>query len=152
MKDAQNAGSLEKIQSARMVFERLREEFPEVPAYREELAVVLTFLGRLERGKAGQADLERALSLANELADRFPNIPKYQMLPADVCRALAENRLWDKDAARAESFARKSVEPLDVLKAALSQGTGIPQCRPRAGFLPMGQSPVRGNRAGPLGR
>ena len=116
-KNAQAAGSLEKIQSARMVFDRLREEFPEVPSYREELANVCTFLGRLDRGgKAGQANLERALGLASELADRFPNVPKYCMLPASVCRALAEN-LAQRDAAAAESFARKSIAQLDLLKA-----------------------------------
>jgi hypothetical protein len=88
-----------------------------VPNYREELANVCTFLGRLDRGKAGQADLERALGLSSELADRFPNVPKYRMLPAYVCRALAENLLARNDAAAAESFARKSIAQLDVLKA-----------------------------------
>jgi tetratricopeptide (TPR) repeat protein len=116
-KNAQAAGSSAKIQSARMVFERLREEFPEVPSYREELAKVCTFLGRLERDKAGQADLERALGLASELADRYPNVPKYRMLPADVCRALAENLLARNDATAAESFARKSIAQLDTLKS-----------------------------------
>ncbi len=116
-KNAKAAGSLEKIQSARTAFERLREEFPEVPNYREELANVCTFLGRLDQGKAGQAELELALGLASELADRFPNVPKYRMLPARVCRALAANLLAQRDAAAAESFARKSIAQLDLLKA-----------------------------------
>ena len=116
-KNAQAAGSLEKIQSARMLFERLQEEFPEVPNYREELANVYTFLGRLEGGKAGQANLEHALGLARELADRFPNVPKYRMLPGEVCRALAENLLLRNDAAAAEPFARESITQLDILKA-----------------------------------
>jgi tetratricopeptide (TPR) repeat protein len=115
--NAEVAGSLEKFQSARMMFERLREEFPDVPNYREELANVYTFLGRFYRGKAGQADLERALGLSSELADRFPNVPKYRMLSADVCRALADHLLAHNEVARAESFARESIAQLDRLKA-----------------------------------
>jgi tetratricopeptide (TPR) repeat protein len=111
------AAALEQVRSARDALERLSEEFPEVARYREELAVVNVFLGRIERGKTAQADLERALGLANELAERFPNVPRYRVLQADACRALAEDLLGRQERDKAESFARESIARLDPLKA-----------------------------------
>ena len=111
------AGAIEKARLAKNALERLREEFPEVPGYREELANVYAFLGWKEQVKTGHADLEQAIGLSTELARRFPNVPKYQLRLADACRFMAENLLKQNESVKAEAFARKSIEQIEKLKS-----------------------------------
>ena len=95
------AKGLERVHSAKEALERLSEEFPGVPAYREELALVGDFIGQHERGKTGRAALERALNLSRNLAERFPTVPKYHVLHSDVCRSMARELLSQQDPAGA---------------------------------------------------
>ena len=73
---ASAAKGLEKVHSAQEALERLSEEFPVVPAYREELALVCGFIGQHERGKTGRAALEQALDLSRNLARTISDSPQ----------------------------------------------------------------------------
>src|SRR5438046_1763515 len=67
----------------------LWEEFPKVPQYQKELALVCSTLGWLEQRKIQSAqangDLELAIDLSRRLVDRFPKVPGYRTLYANAC-------------------------------------------------------------------
>ena len=94
------------------------EEFPEVPQYREELAVVSANLGIMEQGLDQKAqamdDLRRAEALSDRLVVESPTVPKYHLQSAIVCQRMAEI-LAQKDPA-CRRRARKSVERLASLQ------------------------------------
>jgi hypothetical protein len=92
----------ESIRTARDLLEGLRQEFPEVPPYREELVEVHANLGKLEqrsnRHAQAIADLRRAEVLADQLVGEFPDVPKHRVQAATVCRrqpcAWASRTMW----------------------------------------------------------
>jgi tetratricopeptide (TPR) repeat protein len=115
---------LEKIRTAQSLLEGLRQEFPDVPQYREELAVVSTNLGMSERWATGEAqalhDLRRGAEVSEQLVQEFPTVPRYRVRYADACRHLAGS-LAQTDPAHAEELARKSIELLTELAPSRSE-------------------------------
>ena len=90
-----------------------------MPQYREELAAVYTNLGMIELKKKqypqAVEDLRQARDLSDQLVAEFPTVPKHRVQSAEIDRLLAANLLGPGDAARAEQYARRSIEQLTKL-------------------------------------
>ncbi len=85
----------EFIRAARDLFEGLRQEFPDVPSYREELAQAYATLATIEQRRHRHAealdDLRQAeAALVDRLVEEFPGVPKYRVQSAEVCRLMAQ--------------------------------------------------------------
>ena len=79
---------------------RLGEEFPDVPQYQRELALICCALGQLLPVKA-RGDLELAIDRSRRLVDRFPKVPSYRIDYVRTCLLRAEDpATTERDAAR----------------------------------------------------
>jgi tetratricopeptide (TPR) repeat protein len=107
------AEGLELMRKAKDLLMRLGEEFPDVPQYQRELALICCALGQLLPVKA-RGDLELAIDRSRRLVDRFPKVPSYGVLYAMACRLRATN-LEGTDRNAAQSAAREAIEQLEPI-------------------------------------
>ncbi len=108
---------LDLIRESKNRLVRLNAEFPTVPRYQHELALVCSSLGQAQdRGQGDRAedDLTLAIELFGRLMGRFPRLPVYISLHAraSLTRAVA---LSTTDAAAAGSIARNAIRHLEGL-------------------------------------
>jgi tetratricopeptide (TPR) repeat protein len=112
------AEGLELMRKAKGLLMRLGEEFPDVPQYRRELALICSTLGRILslKGQDDEArdDFKLAVDRLRRLVDLFPKVPAYRILYARTCLLRAKNLgQTDRDAARAAaSAAIEQLEPM----------------------------------------
>ena len=107
------------IRSAEAALKDLSGDFPEVPQYQAELAVVSSTLGWIEGRESGQAKLESGMELSRQLVDLYPSLPEYRIQYANACRRLSEV-LVRIDRVRAESLSREDIRQLEMLAASYS--------------------------------
>jgi serine/threonine protein kinase/tetratricopeptide (TPR) repeat protein len=101
------------------LLESLVREHPNVPDYRYELSELLMFtrsttlhedeLTGGTRGRGGKQELERAVSMARELTDSHPSIPRYRALLARGLTRLADQQC-DKHLGQADQLFDESIE------------------------------------------
>ena len=79
-----DAAAVSAHEESLAILEELVEDFPDRPRYRFELAGRLSVSYRLKKCRNTTKRLDRAVSLAEELAEQFPTVAEYQRLWA-VC-------------------------------------------------------------------
>jgi tetratricopeptide (TPR) repeat protein len=83
LETGENEAGIRNSEAARVIFARLADEFPDLPAHRKNPATSDEYLGLilLRLGKDGEAEaaFRRAISTHEKLADGFPNEPEYRL-------------------------------------------------------------------------
>jgi serine/threonine protein kinase/tetratricopeptide (TPR) repeat protein len=113
------AEGLELMRKAKCLLLRLGEEFPDVPQYQKELALICSTLGQVllplkGRGDEARDDLKLAIDRSRRLVDRFPKVPSYRVIYARACLLRAKN-LEGTDGNAARSAAREAIEQLEPI-------------------------------------
>jgi tetratricopeptide (TPR) repeat protein len=120
VRQARIARAQGSILEATRLLDGLRSEFPEVPSYREELAIVYKNLGVLGEGwkqfDRAVASLGEARKLADQLVTEAPKVPKYRVLAAEVDQKMSYSRSQLGEVDQALQYAREAIEQLASLK------------------------------------
>jgi serine/threonine protein kinase len=120
----------QRLQRAADMLETLLREHPGTPEYTASLAQILFRLSRVHdlgrRGEPACAAIERAASLQDELADRFPKISAYSIRAASLSLAGSQTLENYEQLESARNFVETALRRLGTLRAA---DADMPQVR-----------------------